>query len=106
MAKQNNASIDSKLDAIKDIIFGQEKADLEQRLTALEKSTDTRFNDSQAALADFRQEMEGRLQRLEERIINQHKETLDLIKSLQKDKADRKSLGDMLVKMGEAIAGE
>ncbi|MEZ4684525.1 MAG: hypothetical protein R3B47_00205 [Bacteroidia bacterium] len=36
--KQNQTSIDSKLEAIKDIIFGQEKADLEERLTKLEAS--------------------------------------------------------------------
>lgn len=105
MAQKNNGSIDSKLDAIKDIIFGQEKADLEERLTALESSTQAQFGDSNTALADFRQEMEGRFQRLEERIINQHNETLELIKALKADKADRQSLGDMLVQMGENLKG-
>jgi len=105
MAKNSNSGIDSKLEAIKDIIFGQEKADLEERLTALEASTSTQFGDGKAALADFRQEVEGRLQRLEERIINQHNETLELIKTLREEKADRQSLGDMLVQMGESLKG-
>ena len=104
MAQKNNQSIDSKLDAIKDIIFGQEKADLEERLTALEASSASQFKDSHAALADFRVEVEGRFQRLEERLINQHNETLAMIQSMQADKADKKSIGEMLVKLGESIA--
>ncbi|MFK7972052.1 MAG: hypothetical protein AB8F95_16915, partial [Bacteroidia bacterium] len=92
MAQKGNGSLDSKLEAIKDIIFGEEKANLEERLTALEESTNNRFGDGQTALVDFRQEIEGRLQRLEERIINQHNETLELIKTVKAEKADRQSL--------------
>ncbi|MFK7972277.1 MAG: hypothetical protein AB8F95_18045, partial [Bacteroidia bacterium] len=57
----------------------------------------------QTALVDFRQEIEGRLQRLEERIINQHNETLELIKTVKAEKADRQSLSDMLVQLGESL---
>jgi regulator of sigma D len=101
--KQNQAAIDSKLEAIKDIIFGQEKADLEERLTQLEASTSKNFDNQQAALADLRQDMEARFQRLEDRIISQHNETLQLIKGLQKEKTDRRILGDLLVELGKSV---
>jgi hypothetical protein len=101
--KQNQAAIDSKLEAIKDIIFGQEKADLEDRLAHLEADTSKNFGNHQAALADLRQDMGTRFQRLEERLISQHNETLELIKALQSEKTDRHMLGDLLMELGNKM---
>ncbi|MEZ4684524.1 MAG: hypothetical protein R3B47_00200 [Bacteroidia bacterium] len=69
----------------------------------MKRASSKTFCDHQAALADLRQDMETRFQRLEERIISQHNETLELIKALQNEKTDRQALGDLLMEIGDKL---
>lgn len=112
MAKEQNTSPDSlayasKLDAIKDIIFGQEKAELSQELDKLREQA----AQQDAALAKRIEMMENyfnqRLQALEENIVQRMEEQKNWIQQeinrIDNEKAHRVALGTMLIAMGEQL---
>lgn len=108
-AQPNNAALqaDSKIDAIKQLIFGDNIAEYSQEFETLKSEIEQRRQELSDFIDDTRKELMGAIDNLGtdlnirisdlEESINQRTEDLD------KTKIDKNVLGDLLIKMGEKL---
>lgn len=101
------AQADSKIDAIKQLIFGDNIAEYSQEFDTLKKELEQRRQELSDFIDDTRKELMGAIDNLGtdlnirisdlEESIHQRTENLD------NTKLDKSVLGDLLIKMGEKI---
>lgn len=113
MAKKDNqpndapVNADSKIDAIKHLIFGDNIAQYSQEFDTLKKELEQRRQELSDFIDDTRKELMGAIDNLStdmnirisdlEESINERTENLD------QTKIDKSLLGELLIKMGEKI---
>lgn len=117
MAKSNQAENTdamaqiNKLEAIKEIIFGQEKQDLDQKLGLLEdrvskESDDIRKNLEQE-IKSLRETLTAQMKALEEALtaqLQQQNETFKAeVSRIDHEKTNRADLGDLLIALGNQL---
>jgi hypothetical protein len=102
-----SASMDSKLAAIKEIIFGQEQAELKHELDELKALILEQNSVIQSELKAARAQMEATMKSMDAEIdkkLEAHQKSTDkAIARVDKEKANRKALGKMLVNIGEKL---
>jgi len=105
------ASYASKMDALKDLIFGEEYAAIRESLEQLAVETDQRFNDLSQTISERIDTLEQNInhkidtlsQELNERINKLEANTNKAIEKLDDKKADRLKLGRALEKIGKSL---
>lgn len=105
------ASYASKMDALKDLIFGEEYAALRESLEHLAIETDQRLSDLSKSLTEridtLEQNINTRIdtlnQDINERILKLEAHTNKAIEKLDDKKADRLKLGRALEKIGKSL---
>jgi tRNA U34 5-carboxymethylaminomethyl modifying GTPase MnmE/TrmE len=108
MAKDNEKTpaVDpqvSKLEAIKEIIFGQEKQDLDQKLNALREQVEQEHSSIRDEIAQLNEQVQAHLQRLEAATNQRFEQHQGELRRLDHEKAKREALGKMLIAMGEEL---
>ena len=102
MAESNNNMQNeiSKIEAIKDIIFGQDQAEINRRIHALEEKVGMDIGNLNESLVEVIEKLEATLLT---RIEKSEATTQKALDSLKEAKTDRVKLGNMLIKMGESL---
>lgn len=110
MSKQNgtaNASTNSKLDAIKEIIFGQTMQEYDQRFSnveiMLESALKEHSGSTQQQIQELKREVETLRINLEKELHELKKQTSKEIAELKEVKADRKVLKKYLIQLVENL---
>lgn len=107
--KTNTTSVDanSKIDAIKQLIFGENMAEYSQEFDTLKKELATRRQELSDFIDDTRKELMGAVDNLSTdlniRISDLEDSLNEKAETLENKKMDRGQLGDLLIKMGEKI---
>jgi archaellum component FlaC len=98
---------DSKIDAIKQLIFGENMAEYSQEFETLKKELAHRRQELSDFIDDTRKELMGAIDNLSTdvniRISDLEDSLNDKTETLETKKVDRAQLGDLLIKMGEKI---
>ena len=113
MAKKDNPDIpkqqeaNSKIDAIKQLIFGENMAEYSQEFDTLKKELAQRRQELSDYIDDTRKELMTAIDSLSTDVnirISDLEEALnDKAEALDAKKVDRSHLGDLLIKLGEKI---
>lgn len=101
----------NKLDAIKEIIFGQEKQDIDEKLGALEdrvsKENDDIRKDLQNEIKALHETLTQQIKELNENLTAQLKQQGETLKAevsrIDHEKTNRADLGDLLIAMGNQL---
>lgn len=98
---------DSKIDAIKQLIFGENMAEYSQEFETLKKELAQRRQELSDFIDDTRKELMGAIDNLSTdvniRISDLEDSLNEKAETLENKKVDRSQLGDLLIKMGEKI---
>ena len=94
----------SKLDAIKEIIFGQNMREYENEFNALREYINTNLNAIDKEFSGVRKALDEMEKRLTTKMENNHQKVLDELAKLDDKKLDRKKLCKLLVDIGEKIS--
>ncbi len=89
----------TKLDAVKDIIFGDEIHDFKQQLTELRSLIDTLLEQQDQSSRKFFKELNA----LKETQKNDLNNLLKRVDNLEANTADKTALGKTLVKLGQKL---
>jgi hypothetical protein len=117
MAKSNQAEVSdamaqlNKLEAIKEIIFGQEKQDLNEKLRQLEdkvsKETDDIRSDFQKEIKALNESLSDQIKHLGETLMAQLQKQEESLKAevsrIDHEKTNRADLGDLLIALGNQL---
>lgn len=108
MAKKDDTlQADSKIDAIKQLIFGENMAEYSQEFETLKKELEQRRQELTDFIDDTRKELMGAIDNLGTdvniRISDLEEGLNEKTETLEAQKMDRSQLGDLLIKMGEKI---
>lgn len=121
MAKSNQAEVSdamaqlNKLEAIKEIIFGQEKQDLNEKLRQLEdkvsKETDDIRSDFQKEIKALNESLSDQIKHLGETLmetlmaqLQKQEESLKAeVSRIDHEKTNRADLGDLLIALGNQL---
>lgn len=113
MAKepQNNGTITqdpvNQLDAIKNIIFGQEMEQLSSNLKEIDNTQNTRIGKLEERLSEVEASFAADIKELKSALLSEMNTRLDSLQAdvdqLNENKADRQQLGELLMKMGEQL---
>lgn len=97
----------NQLDAIKNIIFGQEMEQLNSNLKEIDKTQNSRISKLEDRLSDMEASVESELKSLKATLLSEMSTRMDSMQAdldqLNEQKADRQQLGELLVKMGEQL---
>ncbi len=97
----------SKIDAIKQLIFGENMAEYSQEFDTLKKELENRRQELSDYIDDTRKELMTAIDNLSTDVnirISDIEESLnDKTTSLDKKKVDKSQLGNLLIKLGESI---
>ncbi len=97
----------SKIDAIKQLIFGENMAEYSQEFETLKKELEQRRKELSDFIDDSRKELMGAIDNLGTdlniRISDLEDSLNEKAETLENKKVDRVQLGDLLMKMGEKI---
>ena len=98
----------SKLDAIKDIIFGQQIQEYEHQFDAIRQSVEQVQQEGDKSRETMHKELISRLDRMQEDINKQmadnQERLMQEIRRLNDQKTDRKALGKMLENIGGKLS--
>lgn len=104
---QNVVNTESKIDAIKHLIFGDNIAEYSQEFDTLKKELEKRRQELSDFIDDTRKELMTAIDNLGTDVnirISDLEESLnEKAEKLETKKVDRSQLGDLLIKMGEKI---
>lgn len=110
MSKENGKSIlqpASKIDAIKEIIFGQTMQEYDERFSNLEmllqRKLDGQKKNSEARLKELQKEFDVYKADVEQKMEQMRKDILKKIDSLEGSKADKKTIKKYLVNLVENL---
>ncbi|WP_459210513.1 fructose 1,6-bisphosphatase [Aquimarina rhabdastrellae] len=102
-----NAEASSKIEAIKNLIFGENIAEYNSEFDAIKKDLEDKKQDLENFIEDTRKELLQTIDNLNTDInirITELEDSLnDKIDDLEDKKVNRKMLGDLLIAMGEKI---
>jgi len=105
--KNTAALADSKIDAIKHLIFGDNIEEYSQEFDTLKKELEQRRQELTDYIDDTRKELMGAIDNLGTdlgiRISDLEESLNERTENLDKTKIDRSQLGNLLIKMGEKI---
>lgn len=97
----------SKIDAIKHLIFGENMAEYSQEFETLKKELEQRRQELSDFIDDTRKELMGAIDNLNTdvniRISDLEDSLNEKAETLENKKVDKGQLGDLLIKMGEKI---
>ena len=99
-SNENPAPDTSKIDAIKELIFGPDIDSINQRFTDLEARVGDNMGDMNTSLSQTIKNLEASL--LEKLAKSEEKANL-MMQKLKEDKTDREKLGNLLIKLGENL---
>lgn len=98
---------DSKIDAIKQLIFGENMAEYSQEFETLKKELAQRRQELSDFIDDTRKELMSAIDNLSTdvniRISDLEDSMNEKTDTLENKKVDREQLGDLFIKMGEKI---
>lgn len=102
---QNNGSnAQSQVNAIRDILFGKDMQQYDERFGQLRDMVSTLRTETNVELSQLNEQLLTAINSLEERLRNQiqqnHTELLTAIQDLQQSKVDKTHLGNLLIEMG------
>ncbi len=115
MAKNQKATVEqvssneanSKIEAIKNLIFGENIAEYNSEFDTIKKDLEAKKRDLEDFIEDIRKELLQNIDNLNTdiniRITALEDSLTDKIDNLEDKKVDRKLLGDLLITMGEKI---
>jgi len=100
----------SKIEVIKNLIFGDNIAEYDSEFVALKKEIDAKRKELKSYIDDTRQELMTNIDNLSTdvniRITDLENALEDKADQLDDKKVDRKLLGDLLISLGEKIASK
>lgn len=100
----------SKIEVIKNLIFGENIAEYNSEFDTLKKEIDAKRKELQNYIDDAREELMSSIDNLSTdiniRITDLENALEDKADKLDEQKVDRKQLGDLLVSLGEKIASK
>lgn len=100
----------SKIEVIKNLIFGENIAEYNSEFETLKKEIDTKRNELKGYIDEARQELMSSIDNLSTdvniRITDLENALEDKADKLDEQKVDRKLLGDLLISLGEKIASK
>jgi len=106
-ASTTSVEANSKIDAIKQLIFGENMAEYSQEFDTLKKELEQRRQELSDFIDDTRKELMGAIDNLSTdlniRISDLEDALNEKANNLDNKKVDRFQLGDLLIKMGEKI---
>jgi len=106
-SSQSQLEANSKIDAIKQLIFGENMAEYSQEFDTLKKELENRRQELSDYIDDTRKEIMTAIDNLSTDVnirISDLEESLnDKAASLDEKKVDRSQLGNLLIKLGESI---
>jgi HD superfamily phosphodiesterase len=100
---------DARLDAIKEIIFGQQIREYEQTFSALRDELKAQDEQARQELGQSQEYLLQRIEQLQRELTDkmntQQEKLLQEIARLKDQKADRVALGKMLIQIGTKLSG-
>ncbi len=97
----------NQLDAIKNIIFGQEMEQLSSNLKEIDKTQNKRINKLEERISEIEANFEAELKELKSTLMSEMNTRIDSLQAdldqTNENKADRQQLGELLMKMGEQL---
>lgn len=97
----------NQLDAIKNIIFGQEMEQLNSDLKEIDKTQNTRISKLEERITEVEASVEAELKEFKASLMSEVNTRIDSLQAdvdqLSENKADRQQLGELLMKMGEQL---
>ncbi len=110
-SQQSNASDSaSKIEVIKNLIFGENIAEYNSEFDTLKKEIDSKRNELKSYIDEAREELMSSIDNLSTdiniRITDLENALEDKADKLDEQKVDRKLLGDLLISLGEKIASK
>ncbi|MBL4887211.1 MAG: fructose 1,6-bisphosphatase [Flavobacteriaceae bacterium] len=105
-----NGTVDptSKLEAIKDLIFGEQIAEYDGVFKSIKKDLNTKKEQLENLIEELRQELESSIDSLSTdiniRITDLETTVSNHVNTLESNKVDKKTLGKLLVSLGEKIS--
>ncbi len=97
----------NQLDAIKNIIFGQEMEQLNASLKEVDKTQNSRISKLEERLSEVEASFAAELKELKSELMSEMNTRIDSLQAdvdqLSENKADRRQLGELLMKMGEQL---
>jgi IMP dehydrogenase/GMP reductase len=94
----------AKLDAIKEIIFGQNMREYEREFTELREYINNNLNAIDKEFQTVKKAMDDMEKRLTSKMEANHQKVMDELAKLDDKKLDRRKLGKMLMDIGEKIS--
>lgn len=97
----------NQLDAIKNIIFGQEMEQLNSNLKEIDKTQNSRIDKLEEKISDIEASVEAELKEFKSALMSEMNTRIDSLQAdmdqMNENKADRQQLGELLMKMGEQL---
>lgn len=97
----------NQLDAIKNIIFGQEMEQLNANLKEVDKTQNSRIDKLEERVSDIEASVEAELKEFKASLMSEVNTRIDSLQAdmdqMNENKADRQQLGELLMKMGEQL---
>lgn len=97
----------NQLDAIKNIIFGQEMEQLNSSLKEIDKTQNSRISKLEDRITEMEASFEAELKELKSTLMSEMNTRIDSLQAdmdqMSENKADRQQLGELLMKMGEQL---
>lgn len=97
----------NQLDAIKNIIFGQEMEQLNSSLKEIDKTQNSRIDKLEEKISDIETSVEAELKEFKSALMSEMNTRIDSLQAdmdqMSENKADRQQLGELLMKMGEQL---
>lgn len=97
----------NQLDAIKNIIFGQEMEQLNSSLKEIDKTQNSRIDKLEERISDMEASVEAELKEFKSALMSEMNTRIDSLQAdmdqMNEHKADRQQLGELLMKMGEQL---
>ncbi len=107
--KNHTNGLDPKINAIKEIIFGNEIQDYNQQFQEISKSLERQKQEFKDEIAELKKELSETIQNFEKELSKAENRLNALIdkeaNSLQDKKADRKALAKMFSTLSDKLAG-
>ncbi|MEM6264366.1 MAG: hypothetical protein AAGI38_17765 [Bacteroidota bacterium] len=100
----------SKLDAIRDIIFGEQIQDYDARFSELNQELTQKHDNLNTRVEELEKRLQTAIDRLGESLANQmtaqHEQLMLEVQRLEHEKAKRVELGQLLIRMGQQLMDE
>lgn len=104
----NNANSASKIDAIKELIFGETIENYEREFETIKQDLVSKKNELNAFIDEIRKELLQNIDNLSTdlniRITDIESNMKEKVDQINDNKLDKKTLGDLLINLGEKIS--